>query len=182
MNRTPNQHSFVPHSPADWAGAARMAFYTPVVDQPNLADRKATFLLTMSGLMATTLFFFLDGLATVIGGPNRAEGLVAAVLVSVLIGLLLAIATQAYSAYVTPLPKHPALSFPRHVGRLDAAAYAAGMAGLTTRDAVEAILHYNHSAATQAAAKYRGVNKALACARWAIPLWMTVLLLVAVWR
>jgi hypothetical protein len=159
-----------------------MAFYTPVAAQPTLADRKATFLLTMTGLMATTLFFFVDTLERMIGGPDRVHAVVLAVLASTLVGLLLAVAVHAYTAYVAPLPAHPALSFPRHLGGHAPETYAALMRAMTPRESVEAILHYNYSAATQAVAKYRSVNKALACARWAIPLWMAVLLLVALWR
>lgn len=165
-----------------WAGAARLAFYTPVVEPPSVADRKATFLLTMTGLMATTLFFFLEWLRGMVTSPDRVFAVLVATAVSVLIGLLLAMAVHAYAGYTTALPRHPALSFPRRVGEMRPGDYADAMRRLTAADAVEAMLQYNYSAATQAVAKYAHVNKSLACARWAIPLWMALLLLTALWR
>jgi hypothetical protein len=43
------------------------------------------------------------------------------------------------------------------------------------------MLHYNYSVASQAARKFRLVNRALKCLRVAIPLWMVLLLALAVW-
>jgi hypothetical protein len=39
-------------------GPARLAFFTPVFEQPTLADRKAMFILGASGLLVTVLMFF----------------------------------------------------------------------------------------------------------------------------
>jgi hypothetical protein len=46
--------------------------------------------------------------------------------------------------------------------------------------ALDAVLHYNYSVATQAAAKFRLMGIALRCMRVAIPLWMLVLLVLAI--
>ena len=100
----------------------------------------------------------------------------------VLAALLLTAARSAYAGYVSPMPQQPALTFVRHVAARDLAAYVREVTSASADAAVDAVLHYNYSAATQAAAKYRNVNLALACMRWAIPLWMAVLLLVALWR
>jgi hypothetical protein len=43
------------------------------------------------------------------------------------------------------------------------------------------MLHYNYSVAAQAASKFALVNRSLACLRVAIPLWMLLLLALAVW-
>ncbi|HEX8913519.1 MAG TPA: hypothetical protein VF796_14260, partial [Humisphaera sp.] len=180
MNRTDADNLIPappPAAPADdddarLLGAARLAFYTPVVDQPSVADRKATFLLTMTGLVTTTLFLFVPQLAAIISGPNRAVGLAAAALTSALVGLLIGAAKFAYGAYVSPMPAHPAPTFYRHVAGRPFDQYAAELRGADLRQAVEAILRYNHAAATQAAAKYRGVNRAQRYMRLAIPAWM----------
>jgi hypothetical protein len=162
--------------------SARLAFYTPVLDQPSVADRKATFLLTMTGLVATTLFLFVPTLAKVVAGPNRWVSLLAAVMISSLIGLLIGAAKYAFCAYVSPLPQRDELTFFRHIASRDLQTYTAELRGADLRKAVEAILHYNHSAATQAAAKYRGVDRAQTYMKYAMPLWMALLLLAALYR
>ena len=163
-------------------GAARLAFYTPVLDQPSLADRKATFLLTMTGLVATTLFLFVPQAAAVISGPNRITGLTLAVLSSVLVGLLLGAARYAYSGYVSPMAGSPNPTFFRHVAGQDLPQYIDELRGASLRSAVEAILHYNHAAATQAANKYRSVDRAQWYMRLAIPVWMAAMLMIALCR
>ena len=59
--------------------------------------------------------------------------------------------------------------------------YVAAMHALTHRRALRDMLHYNYSVATQAAGKFRLVNRAITCLRVAIPLWMVLLLVLAVW-
>lgn len=162
--------------------SARLAFYTPVVDQPSVADRKATFLLTMIGLVATTLFLFVPTLAQLIGGPNGWVATTAAALLSIVIGLLIGAAKYAFGAYVSSLPQRDEPTFFRHIAASDFQTYVAELRDADLRRAVEAILHYNHSAATQAAAKYRGVDRAQAYMKYAMPLWMALLLLVALYR
>lgn len=161
-------------------GAARLAFYTPVIDQPSLADRKATFLLTMTGLVSTSVFLFVPQAKAIISGPDKVVGFTLAVLSSVLIGLLLGAAKYAYAGYVTSMPSQPAATFFRHVAAWEAAEYARQLHGSTLRQAIEAILAYNHAAACQAAAKYRRVNRAQAYIRLAIPIWMAAMVIVAV--
>ena len=92
-------------------------------------------------------------------------------------------ARSAYAAYVLPLPAMPeTLAFFRHVAQSPLAAYESRMLALGHGQALDAILHYNYSVATQAAAKFRHVHVALRCMTLAIPLWMLVLLLLAGWR
>jgi len=55
------------------------------------------------------------------------------------------------------------------------------MYALDHRRAMRDMLHYNYSIATQAAAKFRLVNRSLACLHIAIPMWMMLLLVLAVW-
>jgi len=160
-------------------GAARLAFYSPVVQQPSLADRKARFLLTVTGLLATTMFLFVPQTKAIISGPDRALGLILAVLSSALVGLLLGVAKYAYSAYVTSMPSQPELTFFRHIADRDVDQYALELRGASLREAIEAILCYNHAAAIQAVAKYRRVDRAQVYLRLAIPSWMAAMAIIA---
>jgi hypothetical protein len=162
-------------------GPARLAYFTPVFDQPSLADRKAMFILGASGLLVTVLMFFAPPLHTVArsGGRPATVALVAAILC--VIGLVLTAAVAAYVAYTRPLPPMPpTLALFREVCARDADAYVAAMYALDHRRAMRDMLHYNYSVATQAAAKFRIVNRSLSILRVAILLWMVLLLVLAI--
>ena len=163
-------------------GGARLAFFTPVFEQPTLADRKAMFILGASGLMMTVLLFFSQALQAVArqGGKPAAAVLVAAL--ACVVALVLTAAVTAYVAYRLPLPPMPhTLALFREVGARSLDEYLEAMHALTVRQAMRNILHYNYGVATQAAGKFRLVNRAIACLRVAIPLWMVLLLVLAVW-
>jgi hypothetical protein len=165
------------------SGPARLAFFTPAYEQQSLGDRKARFLLTACGLLATTLLFFLERIVALLHGPNPRVG-------QVLIGLLAAFgvavlisARFAYKAFIAPMPPMPpSLAFFAHLAEKSREEYVAAMTGLDYRGAVEAMLNYNYSVAVQGAAKFRLVGKSLAWMRAAIPLWMLALVVIAVWR
>ena len=59
--------------------------------------------------------------------------------------------------------------------------YARGMLALDHPAALRQMLHYNYSVASLAARKFRLVNRSIRCLRIAIPLWMLLLLALAVW-
>ena len=165
------------------SGPARLAFFTPAYEQQSLGDRKARFLLTACGLLATTLLFFLERIVALLHGPHPRVG-------QVLIGLLAAFgvavllsARFAYSAFVAPMPPMPpSLAFYAHLAQKSREEYVAAMTGLDYRGAIEAMLNYNHSVAVQGAAKFRLVGKSLKWMRAAISLWMLALVVIAVWR
>jgi len=166
----------------DFPGGARLAYFTPVFEQPTLADRKAMFILAASGLLVTVLLFFspsLQHLAHSAGRPGAV--LLVAALVCV-VALVLAAALMAYVAYARGLPPMPpTLAMFRDIGTKDPDAYVASMHALDHPRAMRDMLHYNYSVAAQAAAKFRLVNRSLACLRVGIPLWMLLLLILAVW-
>ncbi len=163
-------------------GPARLAFFTPVFEQPTLADRKAMFILGASGLMATVLLFFSQSLQALARGAGRPATVALVAAVVCVVVLVLAAAFTAYAAYRLPLPAMPTtLALFREVSVRDPDAYASAMYALTHRQAMRNILHYNYSVATQAAGKFRLVNQAIRCLRVAIPLWMLLLLALAVW-
>ena len=163
-------------------GPARLAYFTPVHDQPTLADRKAMFILAASGLILTVLLFFSHGLEALLRGTGSRGGPALAVLLGCVVVLVMAAALTAYVAYRFPLPAMPpSLALFREVAARPADAYAADMLALDHPAALRAVLHYNYSVAVQAAMKFRLVNRSLACLRVAIPLWMLLLLALAVW-
>jgi hypothetical protein len=164
-------------------GPTRLAYYSPLNEQPVLADRKASFILGAAGLIVTVLLFFLQPLAGVLRGPHTTVAAVMVGLLAALAALLLVASRSAYTAYVLQLPAMPeTLAFFRHVAVAPLPEYQSRMLALGYPEALDAILHYNYSVAVQAAAKFRHVGVALRCMRLAIPLWMLVLLLLAGWR
>ena len=163
-------------------GPARLAYFTPVFEQPTLADRKAMFILGASGLLVTVLMFFAPSLQTLARSASRPATLVLLASVGCVIALVLMAALTAYFAYTRPLPPMPpTLALFREVSAKDPDAYVAAMHALDHRQAMREMLHYNYSIATQAAAKFRLVNRSIVCLRVAIPLWMVLLLVLAVW-
>ena len=163
-------------------GPARLAYFTPVHEQPSLADRKAMFILAASGLMVSVLLFFshsLNVLITARGGAARAAALVA---LAAVVGLVLTAAVTAYYSYTRSLPAMPhTLAWFRNVAATPSADYSRQMRALDHPAAVRGMLHYNYSVASLAARKFRLVNRSLRCLRVAIPLWMLLLLVLAVW-
>jgi hypothetical protein len=164
-------------------GPMRLAYYSPLNEQPVLADRKASFILGATGLIVTVLLFFLQPIAGVLRGPHTTVASIMLALLAALALLLMVAARSAYAAYVLQLPQMPeTLAFFRHVALSPLPEYQARMLALGHGTALDAILHYNYSVAAQAAAKFRHVGVALRCMRLAIPIWMLVLLLLAGWR
>jgi hypothetical protein len=163
-------------------GPARLAYFTPVHDQPILADRKAMFILGSSGLMVSVLLFFSQSLERLYhsAGAVAADALVA-LLACVLVPVLVA-AVSAYRAYIRPLPQMPdTLAWFRSVAQRAPDDYRTQVLALDHPAALRSILHYNYSVAAQAAQKFRLVNRSLACLKVAIPLWMVLLVILAVW-
>ena len=163
-------------------GPARLAYFTPVHEQPTLADRKAMFILAASGLMASVLLFFSQSL----GALARAGGTGASLLVLSLLAcvavLVVIAAVVAYYAYTRPLPPTPdTLALFRTVAARELEAYRAQMLALDHPTALRGMLHHNYSVACLAARKFRLVNRSLKCLRVAIPLWMVLLLALAIW-
>jgi hypothetical protein len=173
-----------PHDPdlAAVIGPARLAYFTPVHEQPTLADRKAMFILAVSGLIATVLLFFAQPLEALIRGVSPAVSASLVVLLACLGASVLGAALLAYAAYRRPLPPMPpSLALFRNVAAEPLEDYVAAMRSLDHRRALRDMLHYNYSVATLAAQKFRLVNRSLACLRVALPLWMLLLLVLGVW-
>jgi hypothetical protein len=163
-------------------GPARLAYFTPVHEQPTLADRKAMFILGASGLMASVLLFFSHSLGILARTSGAVASLAVLALLAAVVAMVVVAAVVAYYAYTRPLPAMPdTLAFFRNVGSRAPEQYRAQMLALDHPTALRGMLHYNYSVASQAAHKFRLVNRSLACLRVAIPLWMALLLALAVW-
>lgn len=163
-------------------GPGRLAFFTPITEQPILADRKATFILAMAGLMVTVLMFFLTSIVKLVHSPVLPLRAGSIAMLGVLLLLLLLAVQWAYRGYVLAAkPVDSSLAFYRNVGAGPIERYQAAMERLGYPDALRAVLLYNHAVAVQALGKYRHANRALRCMRWAIPIWMLLLIVIAVW-
>jgi hypothetical protein len=171
-----------PAAAGDVRGAARLAYFTPVHEQPTLADRKAMFILGASGLMVSVLLFFSHSLYTLAqSGGAAARAAVFGALVAV--GILVVIAAViAYYSYTRSLPQMPpTFAWFRNVGATTVDEYSRHMLALDHPAALREMLHYNYSVASLAARKFRLVNRSIRCLRVAIPLWMVLLLTLAAW-
>ena len=164
-------------------GPARLAYFTPIGEYPILADRKASFLLAASGLILTVLVFFLEPVIRIVHVARSPATLLLAVAFAAVILLICLAARAAYVGFVLPIPPMPpSLALFRDVGKLTREQYCDAMLALNHREALRDVLHYNYSLAVQGAAKFRLVNRSIAYIRIAIPLWMLLLLAMAVWR
>jgi len=74
----------------------------------------------------------------------------------------------------------PSLVVFREIAQRSFDEYERDVCRLTHAHAFIGMLHYNHVIATLGVAKFRLVNRALAILRVAIPLWMLVLLTLAI--
>jgi hypothetical protein len=169
------------HSTSALAGPARLAYFTPLHEHLQLADRKGTFILTSAGLLLTVLLFFIQSLIVLTTQRPAIQSILVFGALVMLGTLLLSAARWAYLATALPMPPPPmTLSLFNHVSRESREEYLRLMLGLDHETALRAVLDYNYSICRQIAGKYQLVNRALRCMKYAIPLWMALLLVIAV--
>ena len=175
-----------PPRPAhDWAGEpplalAGIAYFAPLYEYAVLADRKASFFMSAGGLMLTVLGFFLARIERLTSAHNWMSWAFAAVLAAVIV-LVVVAGVMSYVAFARLLPPTPAsLAVFRDIARRTPEEYGRDLRALSHDEAFTAMLQYNHVVAAWAAWKFRLVNRALALLRIAIPLWMLVLLVLAI--
>lgn len=164
-------------APAIGDGAAKFAAFTPMNDQPGLADRKATFVLATSGLLLSTTFFFAPRLATLlpVTTPRRAFILVA---LPIAVVLIIAAVRHAYAAFILSAPPRPDNPlFYQNVAARDHAGYERAVFGVEQSQTLRLLLDYNYTMALLGAKKFSLVGKALWYLRIALPIWMMLLLM-----
>jgi hypothetical protein len=160
-------------------GAAKFASFTPMNDQPGLADRKASFVIGASGLLLSTALFFVMPLRQFVVRPGLAPAAVLALASGLAVVIVVGI-RAAYRCCMLPVPPRPGnLLFFQNVASGAPSDYAAALEGATPRDALRAVLDYNHTMAGLAVAKYRLVARAMLCLRVAIPLWVALLIVIS---
>jgi hypothetical protein len=158
--------------------AVRFAGFTPMNDQPALADRKATFVIGAGGLLLSTTLFLVMPLDQFLR-PGVWPALT--LVLSFALGCLTLVAIRiAYRCYTMPVPIPPDnLLFFQNIAAGPLAAYADTLEASTAWDALHDVLDYNYTMAKLGAAKYRLTGHALTCLRIAIPLWMLLLVLIS---
>jgi hypothetical protein len=162
-------------------GRTGLVYLVPIYDHAVLADRKATFILTFSGLLLTVLAFFAPRMAGT-AGTWSARQTALAVAVAVDVAFIVTAAVIAYRGYVRPMPPPPpgTLAFFRDIAACPAKEYGRAVTSLGAAGSARAMLHYNHSAATLAAMKFRLINRSLRWLRAGLLLWMVLLLALAI--
>ena len=158
---------------------AGIAYFAPLYEHAVLADRKASFFLSAGGLMLTVLGFFLGRIVHVLSAGDRLAWAFAALLAAV-VALVIVAGITSYVSFARLLPPTPpSLAVFRDIAKRTKEQYASDVAGLTHEQSFIDMLRYNHVVAVWGAGKFRLVNRALALLRIAIPLWMLVLLILA---
>jgi hypothetical protein len=161
--------------PPPGTGAATFAGFTPMNDQPSLADRKAMFVLAVSGMLLSTLFFFAPRLHTLLKPEALSLTLLGAILT--LIALVVAAGRCAYAAYALaarPMPGN--VIFVQNVAGQTLEAFGRDVYRREGTDALLLTLEYNHTMALLGVDKFRRVTRALGYLRVALPIWMLLLL------
>jgi hypothetical protein len=173
--------------PYDWSvtappplALAGIAYFAPLYEHVTLADRKAAFFLSVGGLMLTVVGFFAGHVEHVVAAGGWVAWTLLAALTTVIV-LVLAAGVLSYLAYRRPLgPTPPSLVVFRDIAARSFGQYERDVRELSHAQAFVDMLRYNHVVAGLGAAKFRLVNRALAIFRVAIPLWMLVLLILAI--
>jgi hypothetical protein len=160
-------------------GAMRFASFTPMNDQPGLADRKATFVIGAGGLLLSTTMFLIMPLDQFVRPgfwPALALVLAFCLACVTLLGIRIA-----YRCYTLPVPAREANPlFFQNIAGVSETDYGRSLDNATERDALRNVLEFNYTMATLGLAKYRLAGQALLCLRVAIPLWMLLLTVLTV--
>jgi hypothetical protein len=173
--------------PYDWTreadpplALAGIAYFAPLYEYAVLADRKASFFMSAGGLMLSVLGFFIGRVVHVLSAGGWLAWSFAAMLVTVAV-LVIVAGVTAYVAFARLLPPTPpSLAVFRDIARRSPEEYARDVRALTHAEAFTDMLKYNHVVAAWGAGKFRLVNRALSLLRVAIPLWMLLLLMLAI--
>jgi hypothetical protein len=145
-------------------------------DQPGLADRKAMFVLAVSGMLLSTLLFFSPKLHVLLKPQALSLLLLASILaVVVLVAAAGRFAYAAYSMAARPASEENVI-FVQNVAALTLGEFERELREHTPDDALRLTLEHSHTMSRLAVAKFRLVGRALGCLRVALPIWMLLLL------
>ena len=170
-------YSLADHSDQPTPGAVRFASFTPMNDQPGMADRKASFVIGASSLLLSTMLFLVMPISQYVRPgfwPGLTLGLSFAL--ACVTGLAIRVA---YRCCVLPVPPRPGnMLFFENIAAGPSARYGEALRSATARDALRDVLDYNYTMARLGVAKYRLTGRALLLLRVAIPLWMLLLIVI----
>lgn len=159
--------------------AAVLAYRTPLEQPPLSADGKATTVLTLLGLMFTVLGRF----AAVINLMVRKQGWEAVatfVLLSAFALLAFAAVVQAFRTISPRFPEAaPSLAFFGDIARLSREEYLRQVEGLTSEQALDQMLLYNHTAAVIIVEKLRQLRYCFVWFQAALGAWLMMLAMIA---
>jgi hypothetical protein len=167
------------HKDKPTPGALKFASFTPMNEQPGMADRKATFVIGAGGLLLSTVLFFIMPLNQFVR-PGFWPVLI------LVLSFTLACVTFlgmriAYRCYTMPVPLRPdnLLFFQNIAAAPSESTYGTRLQSVSERDALRSVLDYNYTMAKLGAAKYNLAGRSLLCLRIAIPLWMVLLIVIS---
>src|SRR3954470_2769392 len=113
-------------------GAMRFASFTPMNEQPALADRKATFVIGAGGLLLSTVLLFIMPLSQFVR-PGFWPGLILVLSFSLAWVTFLGIRI-AYRCYTMPVPVRPAnLLFFQNIAAGEHGAYAGALENVSEK-------------------------------------------------
>ena len=162
------------------AAAVRFAAFTPMNEQPALADRKATFVIGAGGLLLSTMLFLITPLAEFArAGPWPALPLGLALALSCVTLVAMRTAYRCYTLAAPPARSANPLFF-QNIALVWLPEYAGTVRSADSGEALRHVVEFNHTMAVLAAEKYRLAGRALTCLRVAIPLWIVLLTVIAV--
>jgi hypothetical protein len=166
-------------APALNPGAVRFAAFTPMNDQPALAERKSAFVIGAGGLLLSTTLLFVTPLSQFTRCYDFSGGMVLGLTFAIACVILIGVRV-AYRCYTLPTPPQPANPlFFQNVAAGELSDYADNLRLATDADALRSVLEFNHTMARLGASKFRLAGQALLCLRVAIPLWVLLLTVVA---
>ena len=159
--------------------AAALAFRTPLQEHFLSADGKAAGILTLLGIMFTTLARF----GPYLGDALHAGPAIRAVCLLLLAGFAacaLGTVVQAFRTISPRFPKvPPSLAFFADIARLSRDEYVRSVEALTPDAALDQMLAYNHTAATICVAKFRQLRPGLRLFEIAALCWLLLLIILA---
>ena len=159
--------------------AAVLAYRTPLEQPPLSADGKATTVLTLLGLMFTVLGRF----AAVINLMVRTQGweaIATFVLLTAFALLAFAAVVQAFRTISPRFPEAaPSLAFFGDIARLSREEYLRQVEGLSSEQALDQMLLYNHTAAVIIVEKLRQLRYCFLWFQAALGAWLMMLAMIA---
>jgi Family of unknown function (DUF5706) len=167
--------------PSDLLGAGRLAFSTPVREYPPLADKKATTLLAVIGVMVTVVTLFSQSLDAHVEGAGAIVWLTRAVLLAWFV-LALLCAWHAYVCLTLSMPHRSgqephSLAFYQNIAELPPAAYEREVREMSHSRALRDMLVYEYTVASLSAAKFRSIERSVRFLCLAFGVWIILMLL-----